>query len=131
MNIIKVLIADDHEMFRRSLAEFLTSYGGIEVVAQASSGGEAIRLAEQHTPDIVLLDLNMPGRNGFEATKAIKTQLPQSKVFVVSANDGAIYRKMAEIHGADGYIEKTFLKKQILELLERLLSGRMTDVQAA
>ncbi|HLF19206.1 MAG TPA: response regulator transcription factor, partial [Bacteroidota bacterium] len=72
VNTIKVILADDHEIFRRSLADFLNVRESIEVVGQASNGNDAVEQASQFEPDLVLLDLNMPGRNGFEASKAIK-----------------------------------------------------------
>ena len=131
VNTIKVLLADDHEVFRRSLAEFLNVRESIEVVAQTSNGNDAVAQASQYEPDVVLLDLNMPGRNGFEASKAIKHLRPQTKVYIVSINEGDLYRTMAMLKRADGYIPKSTLKRDILALLDELLSARMATSHAA
>ena len=131
VNTIKVLLADDHEVFRRSLADFLNVRESIEVVAEASNGNDAVDQASQYEPDLVLLDLNMPGRNGFEASKAIKHLRPQTKVYIVSANEGDLYRAMAMLNSADGYIPKSTLKRDILALLDGLLSARMATSYAA
>ena len=130
-NTIKVLLADDYEAFRRSLAEFLNVRESIEVVAQASNGNDAVDQASQYEPDLVLLDLNMPGRNGFEVSKAIKHRRPQTKVYIVSANEGDLYRSMAMLNKADGYIPKSALKRDILPLLDGLLSARFATSYAA
>ena len=131
VNTIKVLLADDHEVFRRSLAEFLNVREGIEVVAEAADGDDAVNQASRCEPDLVLLDLNMPGRNGFEASKAIKHRRPQTKVYIVSANEADLYRAMAMLNRADGYIPKSTLKRDIVALLEGLLSARMATSYAA
>ena len=131
VNTIKVLLADDHEVFRRSLAEFLNVGESIEVVAQASNGNDAVDQASQYEPDLVLLDLNMPGRNGFEASKAIKHLRPQTKVYIVSVNEGDLYRAMAMLNKADGYISKSTLKRDIFALIDGLLSERMATSYAA
>jgi len=131
VNKIKVLLADDHELFRRSLAEFLNVRESIEVVAQASNGNDAVDQVSQYEPDLVLLDLNMPGRNGFEASKAIKHRRPQTKVYIVSANEGDLYRAVALLNRADGFIPKSTLKRDIVALLDGLLSARMATSHAA
>lgn len=128
---IKVLVADDHELFRRSLAEFLNARESVEVVAQASNGDEAVEQALQHEPDLVLLDLNMPGRNGFEASKAIKHHRPQTKVYIVSAHEGDLFRTMAALNKADGFFPKSTLKRDIMALTEGLISARMAKSYAA
>ena len=130
-NTIKVLLADDHEEFRQTLAAFLNQQRTVHVVAEAANGNEAIELAHRLCPDVVLLDLNMPQKNGYEASRAIKRQRPTTKVFIVSTNDEEIYRKVAELNLANGYFTKTSLKKDILELIDELLNAQEADSIAA
>lgn len=131
VNTIKVLLADDHEVFRRSLVAFLNQQSGVQVVGEAADGSEAVEQAERLCPDVALLDLNMPHRNGFEAAKAIKRLRPTTKVFIVSTNDEEIYRKMAALNLADGYIKKSSLKNEILSLIDELLVARVSRSFAA
>ena len=81
---IRVLIADDHPLFRKGLYGLLTSVAGIEVVGQASTGEEAIVLAEQWQPDVILMDIAMPGVNGIEATIRSLRRCVQARVGICS-----------------------------------------------
>jgi DNA-binding NarL/FixJ family response regulator len=74
---IRVLLADDHVLVRQGIRQFLEDEGNIEVVAEADDGAQALRLIEQHQPDIAVLDIRMPEMTGIEATRRIKTQFPR------------------------------------------------------
>ncbi len=124
MKSIRVLVADDHESFRRSLLSFLRAQPGVEIVGEAADGVEAIDQAEKLHPDLVLMDLDMPGRDGFSATREIKLRLPGTKVVILSMNGSSLYRSMAWQHSADGFIDKYSLKHELLAFLYDEFSGR-------
>jgi DNA-binding NarL/FixJ family response regulator len=83
---IRVLVVDDHDLFRAGLASLLNAQPGIEVVAQASGGRMGVRLAEELQPDVVLMDYRMPGLNGAEATRAVLASYPSARVVCYSAS---------------------------------------------
>ena len=83
---IKILIADDHAIMRRGLELIISDYPDIDIVAQAETGLEAIKLSRKLQPDIVLMDISMPGLNGIDAAKEIKTDNPKIKIIALSAH---------------------------------------------
>jgi two-component system response regulator DegU len=117
MQTIKVLIADDHEGFRRSLRAFLNAQTGVEIVGEAADGVEVVEKAESLRPDLVLMDLDMPRRDGFEATRCIKATGPDTKVVILSIHGGDVYRRMAWKYSADGFIDKSSMKHALISLL--------------
>lgn len=117
MNNLKVLLADDHEAFRRSLVSFLRAQRGVEVIAEAADGTEAVEQTERLHPDLVLMDLEMPKRDGFEATRQIKSVAPKTRVVILSIHGGEVYRRMAWRHSADGFIDKGSMKDALRTLL--------------
>jgi DNA-binding NarL/FixJ family response regulator len=117
MNKLKVLVADDHEGFRRLLASFLRSQPGVEIVGEAANGAEAISQTEKLHPDLVLMDLDMPKCDGYEATREIKHRLPGTKVVILSIHSGDEYRRRAWQNSADGFIDKGSMKHALLEVL--------------
>src|SRR5262245_45134171 len=84
MEPLRILIADDHPLFRHGLREFLNLASAIEVVGEATSGEEAITQAEALHPDVILMDVNMPGLNGVEATRRILHAVPHIRVLIVT-----------------------------------------------
>lgn len=117
MNNIKVLLVDDYERFRRSLASFLRTQRGVQVVGEAANGDEAIAETERLQPDLVLMDLEMPERGGFEAMREIKLRAPQTRVVILSPHGSEIYRRMAWHNAADGFIDKSSMKRDLLAIL--------------
>jgi DNA-binding NarL/FixJ family response regulator len=101
------------------LSDFLSSLRSVVVVGEATDGIDAVRKADELTPDLVLMDLAMPGMSGFDATKAIKVKHPKTRVVVLSSHVGEVYRKAALEHLADGYIEKNSMKSGLQAVLER------------
>jgi two-component system response regulator DegU len=116
MHTLKVLLADDHENFRRILLAFLRAQKNIEVVGEALDGEEAIEQAEKYHPDLVLMDIHMPKQNGIEATKAIKSRWPGMKVFILSMDPSEFYRRNTQ-EFADGFIAKSSMKNALLSVL--------------
>lgn len=117
--MIRVLVADDHPVMRHGLAALLESLDGIEVVAQAADGAAAIREATLHRPDVALLDLQMPGVDGFEALHGLARAVPQTRVCVLTMmhDDDSLFAAMRA--GASGYL----LKGAEQEDIERAVRG--------
>ena len=113
---LKVLLADDHDSFRRILVAFLRAQKDIEVVGEANDGQDAIEQVERFHPDLVLMDIHMPRQNGIEATKAIKNRWPDTKVFILSMDPSEFYRKNTQDF-ADGFIAKSSIKNALLKVL--------------
>jgi DNA-binding NarL/FixJ family response regulator len=127
MNKLKVLLADDHDSFRRVLVSFLRSHQGIEIVGEAVDGNEAVIKTGQLQPDIVLMDVHMPHRNGIEATRAIKRLSPNTIVIIMSMDPSESYRRNACMV-ADGYVPKTSIKKDLFLAFESLSYGLYNNV---
>jgi DNA-binding NarL/FixJ family response regulator len=103
---IRVLIVDDHALFRRGLQMVLEGERDIDVVGEASDGHEAVEKAEQTTPDVVLMDVRMPKRSGIEATRTIKDTLPSTKILMLTISDDEADLYEAIKAGASGYLLK-------------------------
>ncbi|MCC7451920.1 MAG: protein kinase [Anaerolineae bacterium] len=122
---IRVILADDHASLRAPLAAYLELAGDISVVGEAADGQEAIDLARQHKPDIVMLDLNMPNVSGLEALPIIKKENPGIKVLVLTGRDETPYIMRALRSGANGYILKTATEKELVNAVRDVYSGGM------
>jgi len=112
-----VLLVDDFDGFRHSLRSFLRSQPGFEVVGEATDGNEAIEKAEQLRPDLVLMDLEMPNKDGFDATREIKCRLPETRVVVLSMHSSDVYRRAAREFHADDFIDKNSMKYALVAVL--------------
>jgi DNA-binding NarL/FixJ family response regulator len=106
MTGVRVLLTEDHWLVQASLKSLLSDFTDIEVVAEASNGREALDLIAQHRPDIVLMDISMPGLNGLEATRRIIKEHPEVRVVVLSMHTGEDYVLQALRAGAAGYVLK-------------------------
>jgi DNA-binding NarL/FixJ family response regulator len=104
---IRVLLVDDHHLFRAGIRALLQTVAGVEIVAEAGDGREALCLAEAHRPDVVLLDLMMPGLNGLDTAARLARACPGSRVLVLSMNAGEDSVLQALRAGAAGYLVKT------------------------
>jgi two-component system, NarL family, response regulator NreC len=120
----RLLIADDHGLMREVMACFLESAPDLEVVAEAEDGREAVRLAGEHQPDVVLMDISMPQMNGLEATRQIASQMPNSKVLVITAsrNEGMLQELLEA--GAAGFVLKTGDTDELLLAVRSVLQGK-------
>lgn len=114
---LTVLVADDHEDFRRVVHEFLDRLPNISVVGEASNGKEAVAQVERLHPDIVLMDISMPLQNGLEATRIIKKRWPLTKVVIATMHDNPLYRSQAHEAKADEFILKSTLKPNLVAAL--------------
>ena len=105
-NQVRVLIADDQRLFAEALEAILTTDGRIAVVGRASNGEEAVALARDGRPDVVLMDIAMPVLDGIAATKAIGVEAPESRVVVLTGSDAPDDITRARAAGASGYVTK-------------------------
>ena len=119
---MRILIADDHTLFRDSLRS-LVEARGLEVVGEARDGSEACELARRLLPDIVLMDLSMPGVDGLAATRQISAELPAVRVVVLTASDDDAKLFEAIKAGAQGYLLKNLDAEEFFSLLERTERG--------
>ena len=104
--MIRVLLADDSAAFRRGLRALLEADGRFEVVAEAADGDEAVREAERTQPDLVLMDIRMPRRDGLAAARVLRERLPATQVVILTEYDDPDYRTAAEAMGCSGYLLK-------------------------
>ena len=105
-NPIRVMTVDDHEIFRGGIEFMLLAFDDIELVGQAHSGQEALRLCQEIQPDVILMDMMMPGMNGVDTTKAIKNQYPQIQIIALTSFQEGNLVKQAMQAGAIGYLLK-------------------------
>ncbi len=123
MNPIKVLVVDDHALFRRGITAVLANHENLEVVGEASDGLEAIEKAEAIVPDIVLMDLNMPHCSGLEATQALQTKMPQVNILVLTVSDNEADLFAAVKFGAKGYILKNTEPEELIQAILHITQG--------
>ena len=109
---IRILAVDDHPVFRGGIASLLADHSDMQLVAEASSGLEAIRQFRAHRPDITLMDLQMPEMNGLDAMIAIRKEFPESKIIILTTYESDVQGAM-EL-GARAYLLKTRLDKELL-----------------
>mgnify|MGYP001078325789 CR=1 FL=1 len=133
MNSIRVLIVDDHLVVRRGLRSMLADAEDVEVVGEASNAGEAIEQAKSLRPDILVLDIRMPGMNGLRLLRCLKEQLPDLKVIILTNYDDEQFLLEAFRAGAYGYLLKNVSREDLLEVLhtahqgKRMLSPELMD----
>lgn len=106
MKKVKVLIADDHALIREGLCKILNMQDTIEVIGEAEDGEQAVHLALKHKPDVILMDINMPGTNGIEATRTIKRESPEIGVIALTIHDQEDYLFELIKAGVSGYVLK-------------------------
>ncbi|NNE64066.1 MAG: response regulator transcription factor [Gammaproteobacteria bacterium] len=121
-NSIRIVIVDDHPMFREGVALTLNNDPSIEVIAEGQNSDDAIRLAEDHLPDVMLLDISMPG-GGIESAEAISLSCPVVKIgmLTVSEREDDVMKSLSA--GANGYILKGVGGKELIDIVKRLANG--------
>lgn len=121
---IRILISDDHQLFREGIANLLSASPRIKIVGQAENGQEAINKAKELKPDIVIMDLSLPIINGVDATRILHKELPQTKVLVLSMHAEKNYIKEALEAGAFGYLFKDCTYDQLIEAINTVYQGK-------
>src|SRR5512137_2218275 len=120
---LRVLLADDHAIVRKGIREFLEEDGEVTVVAEASGGEEAVRLAGEHRPAVAVLDVQMAGVNGIEATRQIKAAYPEIRVLILTAYDEDPYVFALLRAGADGYVLKSSDPDELVRAVKAVAGG--------
>jgi len=122
--VIRVVIVDDHQMVRETWRMILQKDERIDVIAECSSGQEAIETAASHAPDVMLMDINMSPVNGFEATREICTAHPHIKIIGVSIQNQPGYARNMLRLGAKGYVTKNSPKEEMIEAIIQVQNGQ-------
>ena len=123
MSAIRVLVVDDHDLFRRGLMEVLEEEPDMEVVGEARNGQEAIEQVDQLSPDVVFMDLNMPVRTGIETTAYLTQKWPDLKVLVLTVSEESADLYQALSVGARGYVLKISNPQEIIDALRQVHQG--------
>ncbi|WP_143414932.1 response regulator transcription factor [Geobacillus sp. E263] len=119
----RIAIIDDHQLFREGMKRILEFEENFEVVAEGADGSEALSIVEEHRPDIVIMDINMPNINGVEATKQLIETYPDTKVVVLSIHDDENYVMRALQTGATGYLLKEMDADTLIEAVKIVAEG--------
>jgi DNA-binding NarL/FixJ family response regulator len=122
MHPVRILLVDDSPEFLDSAAGFLSANPQLDIVGRALSGHEALDQVGMLCPDLVLMDISMPGINGIEATRSLKTLRAATRVIILTMHDNAEYRAAAALAKADGFIMKSEFGTQLLPLISSLFS---------
>lgn len=123
--VIRVLTADDHAVVRDGISRLVATQPDMEVVAEASDGREAVEQFRNHRPDVTLMDLQMPQMSGIDAISAIRNESPEARIVVLTTYAGDVQVMRALKAGAQGYILKALLRKELLEAIRSVHAGQM------
>jgi two-component system response regulator NreC len=124
MNRIRVLIADDHALVRSGLRALLEAQPGLTVVGEAEDGAVVTERCRKFTPDVVVMDLAMPGRGGIKATEDLRRECPEVKVVVLTMHDDDAYVRMARLAGAAGFVLKKSLATELIRAIQTVHDGK-------
>lgn len=123
MKKIKIILADDHAILRYGIRTFLSTANDIEIVGEAATGEECIKIFKEQMPDVCVLDIGMPGKNGIEVVEAIRSTDSSVKILILSMHsDEHILRKSLKA-GINGYLSKNTPKKKILQAIRTVAGG--------
>jgi two-component system, NarL family, response regulator NreC len=125
MDQIRLLLVDDHEVVRTGLRSFLESQEGMQVVAEAGSGVEAIAHALRECPDVVVMDITMPGMDGLEATRRLKQTCPQVNVLALTVHEDKQYLFEMMAAGASGYLTKQSAAEDLVAAIHAVAGGNV------
>jgi two-component system nitrate/nitrite response regulator NarL len=121
---LRILIADDHETVRKGVCAILTAHENIQVCGEAANGEEAVQMAFELKPDLIVLDLSMPVLDGFSAAKQIRKVLPSVPILILSMQNGQRVAREAQLAGAQGFISKSEAGQVLLEAISALMNGQ-------
>jgi DNA-binding NarL/FixJ family response regulator len=120
---VRAVVADDSGEFLRSFQEFISTIDAVKVVGTGKNGLEAIRLAEELKPDLVILDLEMPGMDGLQAAISLREAHAEARIIIVSAHDRAVWQQLSMAAGADAFVTKPQLARRLPELIEKFFAS--------
>lgn len=124
MKPTRILLADDHSLVRSGLRALLEAEPDMEVVGEAQDGVEAVEACSTLQPDVVVMDLTMPGRGGISATEDLRGVCPEAKVVVLTMHDDDAYVRMAQLAGAAGFVLKRSLATELIQAIRAVRSDR-------
>jgi len=125
MEQIRVLLADDHAVLRAGLRLLINTQQDMTVVAEAGEGVEAVRLANETKPDVVVMDITMPAMGGIEAIEQIRQAIPQTQILVLTMHDDTAYLRSALAAGASGYVVKKSADSELISAINAVHRGQM------
>ncbi|ATZ73053.1 two-component system response regulator NarL [Idiomarina sp. X4] len=125
-----IMLVDDHPLLRKGLKQLIAMEDDMQVVAEASSGADALKLAEEHDPDLIVLDLNMQGMDGIETLKKLRDNGVTSRIIMLTVSDADDDVVAAITNGADGYLLKDMEPELLLEQIHRAVTGKMVLSEA-
>lgn len=125
MNTIRLMLVDDHEVVRTGLRSFLEAQGGLLVVAEAGSGEEALAVIEEAHPDVVVMDITMPGMDGLEATRQLKRRCPQCQILALTVHEDKQYFIEMLAAGATGYLTKIAAAQELVSAIRAVADGNV------
>lgn len=123
MNRTRVLLADDHALVRSGLRALLEAEPDMEVVGEAEDGVMVVETCRKLQPEVVVMDLTMPGRGGISATEDLRTELPETKVVVLTMHDDNAYLRLAQLAGAAGFVLKKSLATELIQAIRIVHAG--------
>ena len=123
MKNTKILIVDDHEVVRDGLRNILTSLDNVSIAGEAGNGEDAVKMYSSLKPDLVIMDISMPGMNGIEATRVIKEKDPDARILILTMHDNQEYLNQIIRSGAKGFILKNTDKEELLDAVQTVASG--------
>jgi DNA-binding NarL/FixJ family response regulator len=125
MKALRIVLAEDHQLVREGLRLLLSNQPDMRLVAEAGTGFEAIQKARQFNPDVVIMDLSMPGMNGLKATKALKAEFPEMRVLVLTSHeDESYFRQMCQAN-VSGYVLKRSAGEELLRAIRKVANGQL------
>lgn len=120
---MKILVADDNQWVRRGVISLLAPVSHAEVCGEAEDGDGAIRKAAELLPDLILLDVSMPGLNGLEVARLLRDKVPEVKILIMSQHDPAVLLPRAIAAGAQGCVDKSRLTTELLPAIEKVMQS--------
>lgn len=123
-SVIKVILADDHAVVRSGLRRLLEQSNFVEVVAEADSGEQAYQLYGEYLPDVLVMDMSMPGMGGLEALRRVLSRYPNARVVIFSMHENASFATQALSAGARGYVAKSGAAEDLIKALREVSSGK-------
>ena len=121
---IEILVVDDHPLLREGIAALIADQEDMKIVAEASSGHEAIEQFRKHKPDITLMDLQMPEGNGIDAMISVRSEFPHARFIVLTTYSGDVHVSRALKAGAKGFLLKSLLRKELLDTIRAVHAGQ-------
>jgi DNA-binding NarL/FixJ family response regulator len=120
---VRILVVDDHDAVRRSICSLLSDDPSLDVICETANGEDAVQKAREHEPDLVLLDISLPGISGIEAAHQIRKASTQSKIIFLSQHDSLHMATEALKTGGHGYVSKIDAPSELLEAIQSVLGG--------